>query len=121
MKIIDILNKMAKGELEDGFEFKYDNDTYKYNKKEDEIVSVEYGFCLGNYYKVENILNDEVEIIEENKEIEELEIQSIKEYEDYIIDMARTDENVKDLARKINEIIKAVKQLDIRVKESEGK
>ncbi len=96
MKIIYILNKMANGELEDGFEFKYDNDTYKYNKKEDEIASIEYGVCLGNYYRVESILNDEVEVIEEKKEIEELdEMQIIN---------ARPEVN----AMKINELVRAV-------------
>lgn len=100
MKIIDILNKMANGELEDGFKFKYDNDTYKYNKKEDEIVSIEHGVCLGNYYKVEGILNNEVEAIEENKEIEELdEMQIIN---------ARPEIN----AMKINELVRAVNKLN---------
>lgn len=100
MKIIDILNKMANGELEDGFKFKYDNDTYKYNKKEDEIVSIEYGVCLGNYYKVENILNDEVEVIEENKEIEELDNMELIN--------ARPEVN----AIKINELVRAVNKLN---------
>ena len=103
MKIIDILNKMAKGELEDGFEFKYDNDTYKYNKKEDEIVSVEYGFCLGNYYKVENILNDEVEVIEERKEIEELPNELINDDWTYY--------TIK-FYKKINELVRAVNKLN---------
>ena len=100
MKIIDILNKMANGELEDGFKFKYDNDTYKYNKKEDETVSIEHGVCLGNYYTVEGILNNEVEVIEENKEIEELdEMQIIN---------ARPGIN----AMKINELVRAVNKLN---------
>ena len=33
MKIIDILNKMAKGKLEDGFIFKWADFVYTYNKK----------------------------------------------------------------------------------------
>lgn len=33
MKIIDIINKIANGNLEDGFKFKYDSDTYRYNKE----------------------------------------------------------------------------------------
>lgn len=103
MKIIDILNKMAKGELEDGFEFKYDNDTYKYNKKEDEIVSIEYGVCLGNYYKVENILNDEVEVIEEHKEIEELPNELINDDWTYY--------TIK-FYKKINELVRAVNKLN---------
>lgn len=109
MKIIDILNKMANGELEDGFKFKYDNYTYKYNKKEDEIVSIEHGVCLGNYYKVENILNDEVEVIEEHKEIEELPNELINDDWTYYI--------IK-FYKKINELVRAVNKLN---KEREGK
>lgn len=109
MKIIDILNKMANGELEDGFKFKYDNYTYKYNKKEDEIVSIEHGVCLGNYYKVENILNDEVEVIEEKKEIEELPNELINDDWTYY--------TIK-FYKKINELVRAVNKLN---KESEGK
>jgi len=100
MKIIDILNKKANGELEDGFKFKYDNDTYKYNKKEDEIVSIEHGVCLGNYYTVESILNNEVEAIEENKEIEELDNMELIN--------ARPEVN----AIKINELVRAVNKLN---------
>lgn len=98
MKIIDILNKMTNGELEDGFKFKYENDIYKYNKKENEIVSDEYGACLGNYYRVESILNDEVEVIEEKKEIEEL-----------------TDDDIYDfnhVALKVNELVKEVNKIN---------
>ena len=103
MKIIDILNKMANGQLEDGFKLKYDNDTYKYNKKEDEIVSIEYGVCLGNYYKVENILNDEVEVIEEKKEIEELPNELINDDWTYY--------TIK-FYKKINELVRAVNKLN---------
>ena len=71
MKIIDILNKIANRTLEDGFKFKYGNDTYRYHKENNEIRSIEYDECLGDYYKTEMILNNEVEIIED-KEIEEL-------------------------------------------------
>lgn len=72
MKVIDILNKIANGTLEDGFKFKYDSDIYRYNKEKNEIRSIEYDESLVEYYKIETILNKEVEVIEENKEIEEL-------------------------------------------------
>ena len=105
MKIIDILNKMANGELEDGFKFKYDNDTYKYNKKEDEIVSIEHGVCLGNYYTVEGILNNEVEVIEENKEIEEISIDEV--------------DNKVALKNKINELARVVNKINKQLEEQE--
>ena len=39
MKIIDILNKMANGELEDGFSFGYKGMIYTYYKEEDKIIN----------------------------------------------------------------------------------
>ena len=104
---------MANGELEDGFKFKYDNDTYKYNKKEDEIVSIEHGVCLGNYYTVEGILNNEVEVIEEHKEIEELEF--IEETVEYCDGTGYTDTkpaSTIDIHNKINELVRAVNKLN---------
>lgn len=109
MKIIDILNKMANGTLEDGFKFNYDNDTYCYNKEKYEIVSINYGACLGNYYKLEGILDDEVEAIEENKEIEELNKISYDEFK-YTDNKHRFDlTNIE--YDKINELVRAVNKL----------
>lgn len=72
MKIINILNKKANGTLEDGFEFKYSNETYKYHKANDNIYNCRSSYILGYDYVIDEHLNDEVELIEENKEIEEL-------------------------------------------------
>ncbi len=69
MKIIDILNKKANRELEDGFKFNF-GDTYTYNKNTDSIKDKE-GIAIGNIYCIENILDCKVEVIEENEEIEE--------------------------------------------------
>lgn len=71
MKIIDILNKKANGTLEDGFKFKYDDTIFIFDKLDDEITN-ENGIRIGYYFELENQLNDEVEVIEESKEIEEL-------------------------------------------------
>ena len=70
MKIIDILNAKANGTLKDGVKFRYGNDDYKYKKEIDAIID-SYESDLGCEYIVEQILNDEVEVTEENKEIEE--------------------------------------------------
>ena len=78
MKVIDILNKMANGTLEDGFEFKYDSIDFKYCKRSN-IITEKYtrireknrACNFGEMYNIEEILNDEVEVIEEKKEIEE--------------------------------------------------
>ena len=65
MKIIDILNDLSKGKT---YKFKYDDDIYKYNKSKRMYEGV---FLNLDAYHLELILNDEVEVIEENKEIEE--------------------------------------------------
>ena len=70
MKIIDILNKKANRELEDGFKFNF-GETYTYNKNTDSIKDKE-GIAIGNIYCIENILDCKVEVIEEKKKIEEL-------------------------------------------------
>lgn len=104
MKIIDILNKMANKELEDGFKFKYDNDTYCYDKEDNEITSVRGLAYLGDYYRVETIINNEVEVIEENKDIKELEILD----SDRKV-MATFTLNNRE---KINELVRAVNKLN---------
>ena len=102
MKIIDILNKMANGELEDGFKFKYKHATYTYQKEENRIVDSERDTLGGNYF-LEQILNDKVEVIEENKEIEELKTLSPQ---------SETYKSVVDNREKINELVRAVNKLN---------
>lgn len=66
MKIIDILNKKAEKKLENEARFVFKNRVYEYNKKSDEIISPVNNRCLGDFYKVENILLDEIELIGNN-------------------------------------------------------
>ena len=99
MKVIDILNKMANGTLENGFKFKYDKTKYRYNKSTNEILNMK-GTWIGESISIEQCLNDEVEVIEEKKEIEELdEMQIIN---------ARPEIN----AKKINELVRAVNKIN---------
>ena len=115
MKIIDILNKIANGTLEDGFKFKYGNDTYRYHKENNEIRSIEYDECLGDYYKTEMILNNEVEIIED-KEIEELSQTAYLKLEkghyniENILNGIRED--LKEHRDKINELVREVNKIN---------
>ena len=95
MKIIDILNKMANGELEDGFKFNF-GDTYTYNKNTDSIKDKE-GIAIGNIYCIENILDCKVEVIEEKKEIEELKADAYTS---------------PATLNKINEVIRAVNKIN---------
>ena len=103
MKIIDILNKMANGELKDGFKFEYKHTTYTYHEETNEIIDSEQD-TLEESWLLGQILNDEVEVIEENKEIEELSINEV--------------DNKVALKNKINELVRAVNKLN---KETEEK
>lgn len=101
MKIIDILNKKANRELEDGFKFNF-GETYTYNKDTDSIRDKE-GIAIGNIYCIENILDCEVEVIEENKEIEEL-----HEYKN----IGYSECDIKTNREKLNEVIRAVNKIN---------
>ena len=120
---VDILNKMANGELEDGFSFAYKGMIYAYDKKEDAIENCNNN-SIGNNYKLEKCLNDEVliykkdekantieiKVIEENKEIEELNKISYDEFK-YTDDKYRFDlTNIE--YDKINELVRAVNKLN---------
>ena len=112
MKIIDILNKIANGTLEDGFKFKYDSDIYRYNKEKNEIRSIEYDVRLVDYYKIEIILNNEVEVIEKNKEIEELSHKGYLELKEGYYNLEDILNGIRtDLERhqdKINEVVQVI-------------
>ena len=113
MKVIDLLNKIANGE-EVPKKIRYDSDTYYYIEDNRE------GVCyINTALDGENIwrhflyniytLNDEVEIIEEDKKIEEIDIFDYFTGYDYggtnkelLKDL---EHNFETLNSKINEII----------------
>ena len=105
MKIIDILNKVSNGTLEDGFTFKYDGDTYWYDKKLNKIKNEVTCANIGDEYIIENILNDEVEVIEEKEEIKEIEIteKNRRTIIDFVI---KTAEKTNELVRELNKLTK---------------
>ena len=116
MKIIDLLNKINKGEeipekvkYEDTI-FEYDKDRKEYIHKVDDWYSETLLFKITNEHThfIRDLLKAEVEVIEENKEID---IQSIKEIssEDRFY---RTD-NID----KLNELTRAIKQIDKELNE----
>lgn len=74
LKVIDLLNKIATKEIDYGFAFKYDNKIF-FVASDNQIVCKDTGVCLFNSDVVEFILNDEVEIVEENKPIEKIKVQ----------------------------------------------
>ena len=99
MKIIELLNRIANG-IDIPLQIKYDNDIWKYDEMARDYLLIdksgeEYLICeeLNLMYA----LNEEVEVVEEDKKIERL--------KNLFIIPDRTIENLIILADKINEII----------------
>ena len=131
IKVIDLLNKMAKNEkyrpkkiILGCWEYTFDGIDYQNNYITDKSGLL-FHWCL------EKILNDEVEIIEEESEID---IQGIEEtkisddgvneffyYTNRNSDTSSIDCSVVDvkIMKKINKLIEAVKYLDNKLKEKE--
>lgn len=115
MKIIDVLNKQANGELENGFEFKHNNIHYVYFKSVDDIQRLDNGTNIGWNISINRHLNDEVEVIEENKELKKLpneiyiKLQKGRYNLENILNGARTD--LKMHQDKINELVQEINKL----------
>ena len=100
MKVIDLLNKIANGE-EIPQLIKWNGDIYdklgcEYYMLNDRNITL-FGDILDNNGKY---LNDEVEIIEEDKKIEKFEFGEIEDGEHY------------EIKRKINEIIDKLNEME---------
>lgn len=121
MKIIDLLNKINKGEeipekvkYEDTI-FEYDKDRKEYIHKVDDWYSETLLFKITNEHThfIQDLLKAEVEIIEENKEIEEL----------HILDEGESNEALYKYCSKLllkqNELIRAVNKIKKHIEESE--
>lgn len=112
MKVIELLNKIANGE-EVPKKIKYNNLIYNwditgYLHYEDEHTR-ERAFLEG--YRTDKCLNDEVEIIEENKPIEELTYKGEK------IGYGTTKEVVDDADNYCNAIYSILDSIGIKVNE----
>lgn len=71
MKIIDLLNKIAKGDIPK--KFIYDDKQWEYDEKIKDYVTFD-GSRIDWQYTIMEYTNDEIEIIEENKKIEKITI-----------------------------------------------
>ena len=101
MKIIDLLNMISKGE-EVPSKIKFDNIIFEYDG---DYYSSKTNVLLEEYCHLTTSLNDEVEIIEEDKKIEKLDLIldehfSNDELQAYI---KETQEKVNKIIDKINE------------------
>lgn len=107
IKIIDLLNKIASGELEDLTHIKNieHNCEYIYHKKDCRFEFVKKGIWEDYFYKFDiDELNDEIEIIEEEKKIELPEELKLKDF-----DGLSCYELHEVFNNKINEIISYLK------------
>lgn len=98
MKVIDLLNKIANGE-EIPNQIKYYGLEYTLDKKQDDYMIV----CSGLLDDINTFsqLNDEVEVIEEDKKIEKLYLNKSSD-----IWAGKTDTEI--ITDKINEIIEVI-------------
>ena len=104
MRVIDLLNKIANGE--EVPTFRYLDRTLRYNKAKecfDDINDVRYCRTGFGY----NGLNDEIEIIEEDKKIEKLENKIDTTFENYNYSERM---RLTEMVNKINEIIDYLKE-----------
>ena len=92
MKIIDLLNKIANGEYPD---FKYNDSIWRYNYHVFDYANDKGDWLLEDNFNFNNI-NKEIEIIEDNKKIEKLNVDDI----DYFT-----------MNNKINELIDVINEL----------
>ena len=106
MKVIDLLNKIAKGE-EVPKKIDYNKKVYEYDKEQSDFCHFSinyYEYFLDDINTIEQ-LNDEVEIMKE-KEIEKLELGDISPNGEYLILVK--DEKIQD---KINELIDEINSI----------
>ena len=113
MRIIDLLNKIAKGE-EVPKKIKYNEDIYIHVDNYCYFCEETNKILSQNIYAEFSRLNDEVEIIEEEKDIKEIEVENgdIVDYDEtgkHYIRTNRKDRNI--YINKINELVREVRKL----------
>lgn len=108
MKVIDLLNKIANGEevpkkVKAGYYYYELEEKGEYINIDD---TEDLLFDFDSYFPLEQSLNQEIEIIEEDKKIENLDIYNCFEVMgNSVMTQKRLDENFTDISNKINEII----------------
>lgn len=102
MKIIEMLDKIAIGEISTKAKVKYGNARYKHNNEEslDYYIYKEFGKRCES--EIKDFLNDEIEIIEENKKIEHC-LKSDR--------FIRDEDEIEHLRTKIDELIDEINNL----------
>lgn len=115
MKIIDLLNKIANDEETPPLKIKYKNKKYFYDDIHDDYNTFETGNYEYLLYEIDLAsLNDEIEIIEEDKKIEKLENYISCGWNGTCKDLSREElfNMMKKTGDKINEIIDYINKGD---------
>ena len=113
MKVIDILNKINNNEEVpekikfDDTVFEYDKEQKEYNHRKDDGFYETLLYRVMTTHFIDVLLEAEVEVIEENKEIEEFRTEYA---------MSQMDKQFED---KINELVRAVNKINKQFKELE--
>ena len=104
MKLIDILNLIAKGELEEGTKIKWRRDVYTYNGDDEFVDEENYSDLWEDMYL--GSLNEEIEIIAKDTnvatKIEELDVSCTTWNDLYI------EQKANVLFNKLNEVIRVL-------------
>ncbi len=102
-RIIDILNKIANGELKEGTRIKTIEDTYEYD--DGDLMSLDGAYSLFDFVDV-NALNEEVEliepIVEADKTVEPTDNTKIEELDAYELDLLKIFYKLNEVIRYIN-------------------
>jgi hypothetical protein len=113
MKLIDIFNKIANDEpVPKKVKFNDEIYTYKPEWKDYADEDEHYGLfvdTISNTYQITKMLNEEIEIIEEDKKIEKLDLRGY--YDKDIQNNSEWVTSEEILALKINELINEVNKL----------
>lgn len=110
MKVIELLTKIANGE-EVPKKIKVGNIIWSIDKKEKTYFMNNTNIQLFYVEKITKRLNDEVEIIEEDKKIEKLDIYNcFEQLGDSLLAKERLDYNFNAISDKINEIINKINE-----------
>lgn len=118
IRIIDLLNKIYNNDnipkkiIYDNCKWEY---LSEYSDYKNEYKSYLFGYYIANYDDIHSFLNQEIEIIEEDKKIEKLNIENDSPTHFYITNEYGTKcgltKHSKMIADKLNEIIDVVNKL----------
>jgi len=102
MKVIDLLNKIAKNEIKQGTKFEIDGCGYIYNNGY--IAKDDGNKTMETFYISQRLLNDEVEILEEKKIPEKLPYYSIEKIQKAKNKDEWREERITLLEKRVNDL-----------------